>query len=201
MVTDDTELALRAAQGCVDSFAALAARHQVAIVHYAASMLGRGGRSRCDADDVAQQTFLRAQVEISTYRAEGPFAAWLFAIARRTCINHLRGERRRAVRQAAVWRGAVDPASGPLEVAATADDRRRLWDLARRTLPEPQFTAMWLHYVEGLPVVSVATVLERSAAAVKLLLLRGRRRLAPVVLDLAPASFKVSSDGGSTYGV
>jgi RNA polymerase sigma-70 factor, ECF subfamily len=193
MVTDDTELALRAAQGCVDSFAALAARHQVAIVHYAASMLGRGGRSRCDADDVAQQTFLRAQVEIATYRAGGPFAAWLFAIARRTCINHLRGERRRAVRQAAVWRGAVDLASGPLEVAAAADDRR--------TLPEPQFTAMWLHYVEGLPVASVATVLERSPAAVKLLLLRGRRRLAPVVFDLAPASFKLSSGGGSTYGV
>ena len=69
MVTDDTELALRAAAGCIGGFAALAARHQVAIVHYAASMLGRGGRSRCDAYDVAQQTFLRAQVEISTYRA------------------------------------------------------------------------------------------------------------------------------------
>lgn len=201
MDTDDAELALRAAAGCIDSFAALAARHQVAIVHYAASMLGRGGRSRCDAADIAQQTFLRAYVEIATYRAGGPFAAWLFAIARRTCLNHLRGERRRAVRQAAVWRGNVDPASGPLEAAAAAENRRRLWDLARRTLSEPQFTAMWLHYVEGLPVVGVATLLERSPAAVKLLLLRGRRRLAPMVFDLAPASFKLSSGGGATYGM
>jgi hypothetical protein len=41
---DDVELALRARAGCVESFAALAARHQVAIVHYVVWMLGRGRR-------------------------------------------------------------------------------------------------------------------------------------------------------------
>jgi RNA polymerase sigma-70 factor (ECF subfamily) len=194
--TDETELAMRARAGCAASFAALAARHQVAIVHYAAWMLGRGGRSRCDADDLAQQTFLRAFSEIGTYRAGGPFAAWLFAIARRTCLNHLRGERRRAVRQAVVRRGDVDPAPRPDEAAAAAEGRQRLWDLARRTLAEPQFTALWLHYVEGLPVAGIATVLERSPAAVKLLLLRGRRRLAPVVADLAPESFALPAGRG-----
>jgi len=199
MATDDTELALRARKGCVASFAALAARHQVAIVHYAAWLLGRGGRSRCDADDLAQQTFLRAFAEIGAYRAGGPFAAWLFAIARRTCLNHLRGERRRAARQAAVRRDEVDPAPRPDEAAAAAEDRRRIWELARRTLPEPQFTALWLHYVEGLPVAGIATVLERTPAAVKLLLLRGRRRLAPVVADLASESFALPASGEKTY--
>jgi len=192
--TDDTELALRARAGCAASFAALAARHQVAIVHYAAWLLGRGGRSRCDADDLAQQTFLRAFAEIGGYHAGGPFAAWLFAIARRTCLNHLRGERRRAARQAAVWRSAD-------EAAASAEDRRRIWELARRTLPEPQFTALWLQYVEGLPVAGIATVLERSPAAVKLLLLRGRRRLAPVVADLAREACALPGGGGTTHGI
>jgi RNA polymerase sigma-70 factor (ECF subfamily) len=199
--TDETELAMRARAGCAASFAALAARHQVAIVHYAAWMLGRGGRSRCDADDLAQQTFLRAFSEIGTYRAGGPFAAWLFAIARRTCLNHLRGERRRAVRQAVVRRGDVDPAPRPDEAAAAAEGRQRLWDLARRTLAEPQFTTLWLHYVEGLPVAGIATVLERSPAAVKLLLLRGRRRLAPVVADLAPESFALPAGGEKTHEI
>lgn len=199
--TDDAELALRARAGCVASFAALAARHQVAIVHYAAWLLGRGGRSRCDAEDLAQQTFLRAFAEIGGYHAGGPFAAWLFAIARHTCLNHLRGERRRAVRQAAARRGDVDPTPRPDEAAAAAEDRRRLWDLARRTLPEPQFTALWLHYVEGLPVAGIATVLQRSPGAAKLLLLRGRRRLAPVVADLAPESWAMPAGGGTTDGI
>jgi RNA polymerase sigma-70 factor (ECF subfamily) len=198
-VTDDAELALRARAGCVESFAALAARHQVAIVHYVAGMLGRGGRSRCDAEDLAQQTFLRAYSDLDTYRGDGPFAAWLFAIARRTCLNHLRGERRRVARQSVLRPGDVDPAPGPAALAAAADGRRRLWDIARRALPERQFTALWLHYVEALPVAAIATVLERTPAAVKLLLLRGRRRLEPFVAEFAPDSFVLSWSGESMH--
>lgn len=183
---EDAELALRARAGCAESFAALAARHQVAVVHYVAGMLGRGGGRRGDAEDVAQQAFLTGYRSIAEYRADGPFAAWLFAIARRTCLNHVRADRRRAARMAALRRGDVDPAPGPAELASAAEGRRRLWDIARRALPERQFTALWLHYVEVLPVAAIATVLERSPAAVKVLLLRGRRRLGPLLEEFGP---------------
>jgi RNA polymerase sigma-70 factor (ECF subfamily) len=184
---DDLVLAMRAQSGCITSFTTLAARYQVAIVHYVTGMLGRGGRSRCDAEDLAQQTFLRAYSEVDTYRGDGPFAAWLFAIARRTCLNHLRSERRRVARLATLRPGDVDPAPGPAALAAAADGRRWLWDIARRVLPERQFTALWLHYVEGLSVAAIATVLARSPAAVKVLLFRGRRRLEPLLMDWGPA--------------
>lgn len=199
VATDDVTLAMRARAGCGTSFSTLAARHQVAIVHYAASLLGRGGRTRCDAEDLAQQTFLQAYANLDAYRADGPFAAWLFAIARRICLNHLRGERRRAVRQAAVRPGDVDPAPRPDEAAVAAEGRRRLWDLARGSLPERQFTALWLHYVEALPVSGIATVLGRSPAAVKLLLLRGRRRLEPLLVEFVPESNVLPGDNGATH--
>jgi len=180
---DDAELVARARTGCLESFATLVARHQVAVVHYAEQLLGRlGGRpARCDAEDVAQQTFLSGFRDIRGHRSTGPFAAWLFAIARRTCLNHLRAERRRTDRVA-----RVPPPVGPSRpdaLAAAAEGRARLWDIARRELPERQFTALWLHYVEGLPAAAIALVLERSPAAVKLLLHRGRRRLGPLVAD------------------
>lgn len=180
----DAELVARARAGCLESFATLVARHQVAVVHYAEHLLGRwGGRSaRCDAEDVAQQAFLQGFRELRGHRSAGPFAAWLFAIARRTCLNHLRSERRQAERVARVA-PRVGPAR-PDELAAAAEGRVRLWDIARRELPERQFTALWLHYVEGLPVAAIALVLERSPAAVKLLLHRGRRRLEPLVAGL-----------------
>lgn len=197
-VTDDATLVIRARAGCGESFAALVARHQVAIVHYVGWMLGRGGRTRCDVEDLAQQTFLRAYRDLDAYRADGPFAAWLFAIARRTCLNHQRGERRRVARLATLRPGDVDPAPGPDEAAAAAEGRRLLWDVARRTLSERQFTALWLHYVEALPVSGIATVLERSPAAVKLLLHRGRRRLEPLLAEFAPASFALYR-GGETH--
>jgi RNA polymerase sigma-70 factor (ECF subfamily) len=197
---EDAELALRARAGCAESFAALAARHQVAIVHYAAWMLGRGGRARPDAEDLAQQTFLRAYRNLDAYRCDGPFAAWLFAIARRTCLNHLRAERRRAARLAAVRPDDVDSAPRPDDAAAAAEGRLRLWELARRTLPERQFTALWLHYVEALPVAGIAAVLERSPAAVKLMLLRGRRRLETVLAEFAPDSFALSGGREDRHG-
>lgn len=181
-MADDAALVARARAGCLESFATLVARHQVAVVHYAEHLLGRlgGRRARCDAEDVAQQTFLQGFRELRGHRADGPFAAWLFAIVRRTCLNHLRAERRRAAR---VTR--VTPPTGPArpdELAAAAEGRMRLWDIARRELPERQCTALWLHYAEGLPVAAIAVVLERSPAAVKLLLHRGRRRLEPFVV-------------------
>lgn len=179
---DDATLVDRARSGCLESFATLAARHQVAVVRYAEHLLGRlgGRRARCDAEDVVQQTFLRMFRALRGHRSDGPFAAWLFAIARRTCLNHLRAERRHADR---VTR--VTPRCGPArpdELAAAAEGRVRLWDIARRELPERQFTSLWLHYAEGMPVAAIAIVLERSPAAVKLLLHRGRRRLEPFVV-------------------
>lgn len=184
-MADDAALVARARAGCLESFATLVARHQVAVVHYAEHLLGRlgGRRARCDAEDVAQQTFLQGFRELRSHRAEGPFAAWLFAIARRTCLNHLRAERRRADRVAQVA-PRVGPAR-PDELAAAAEGRGRLWDIARNELPERQFTVLWLHYVESLPVAAIALVLERSPAAVKLLLHRGRRRLEPFVAGFA----------------
>lgn len=181
---DDVALVARARAGCLESFATLVARHQVAVVHYAEHLLGRrGGRpARGDAEDVAQQTFLQGFRELRGHRSSGPFAAWLFAIARRTCLNHLRAERRRAARVA-----RVEPRVGPAppdELAAAAEGRERLWDVARRELSERQFTALWLHYAEGMSVAAVAQVLVVSPAAIKVLLHRGRRRLGPCVAAL-----------------
>ena len=193
--TDDAELARRARAGCVASYAALAARHQVAVVHYVAGMLGRGGGRRGDAEDVAQQALLQGYRRVSEYRSDGPFAAWLFAIARRTCLNHVRADRRRAARLANLRPDAVDPTPGPAELAAAADGRRRLWEIARRTLPERQFTALWLQYVESLSVADIALVLGRSRAAVKVLLLRGRRRLEPLLAEFDPERFTAAGRG------
>lgn len=181
---DDVELVELAISGCEASLAALIARHQTAIVHYAAQILARGGR-RADAEDVAQETFIRACRSLGEYRSSGPFGAWLFAIARRTCLNHLRTERRHARRTAVV----ADRTSGiprPDDTAIAAEQRIRLWEVARETLPENQFTALWLRYVEEMPLTDIGGVLRRSPAAVKLLLVRGRRRLEPVLAEFAP---------------
>lgn len=182
---EDAVLVARARGGCAASAAHLVEIYQVPLVEYLGRLLVRAGpRARCDAEDVAQETFIRMLRGLDTVDPKAPFGAWLFTIARRTCLNHLRSERRHARRIAA--RASVpEPASrgGPLEAAVAAETRDRLWEVASRTLPKRQFTALWLRYVEEMPVAGIARAIGGTAAAVKLHLLRGRRRLEPALAD------------------
>ncbi len=176
----DATLARRAAAGCVESFTALARRHQSPVVHYVQRLAGRGG---VDADDVSQEAFLRAWRRIGDYDARWAFSTWLFTIARRTWLNAARANRRRRVRETAV---ATVDAGGrePWAAAVAEEEATRLWDVARAELKEREFTAVWLRYVEEKSMAEIAAVLGTPAATVKVILFRARRRLEPLVRDL-----------------
>ncbi|MFM7135540.1 MAG: RNA polymerase sigma factor [Planctomycetota bacterium] len=178
---DDAMLARRAAGGCVGSFSELARRHQVPVVHYVRHLAGRGG---FDADDVAQEAFLRAWRCIADYDPRYAFSTWLFTIARRTWLNQARAARRRRARETVV---AVPEAIGceAAAVAIATEQATRLWQVARCELSEREFTALWMRYVEDKPVAEIAVVLDKPAATVKVILFRARRRLEPFVRDLA----------------
>lgn len=51
-------------------------------------------RNRQDAEDMVQETFIRAYENLSKYHAEGRFKGWLFTIANRTCLNKLKRKNR-----------------------------------------------------------------------------------------------------------
>ena len=72
-------------------------------------------------------------------------------------------------------RQAVSPAAGPEQLAVAAEDRQRLWAAAARVLGEEEQTALWLHYVEQIPVEEIARVLDRSSAAVKTMMFRAAK--------------------------
>lgn len=178
--TDDATLACRAAAGCVESFAALARRHQVPVVHYVRRLAAHSG---IDADDVAQDAFLQAWRRIGDYDHRWAFSTWLFTIARRTWLNAVRACRRRRVREAAVATAGVggeEPSAGVI----AGERATRLWDVARAELKEREFTAVWLRYVEEKTMTEIAAVLDRPVATVKVMLFRARRRLEPLVQDL-----------------
>jgi|688.fasta_scaffold39853_4 RNA polymerase sigma-70 factor (ECF subfamily) len=177
---DDAALAVLAARGCTGSFAVLTARHHVAIVHYARRLLARRGgpRAGCDAEDVVQETFLRAWRELGRYDPRYTFSTWLFTIGRRACLNHLRGERRHADRLSRAARDRETDHAASISGDETAGGAANsLWGLAARTLSERQFTALWLRYVEEMPAAGIARVLASTTVGARLTLMRARRRL------------------------
>jgi RNA polymerase sigma-70 factor, ECF subfamily len=174
-VTDE-ELACRAQQGCADSFEQLMRRYQTPVLHF---LRHRG--LAADAEDATQETFLRAYRNLHRYSRRWAFSAWLFTIARRMGINHRR--RQRPVVDAAAVQAARSTEPGPCETLQVIENRRRLWDLAAGALSEEQTTALWLRYVEDMPLADISLVLGRSRTSLKILLFRARRKLLPVLAE------------------
>ena len=56
----------------------------------------------------------------------------------------------------------------------------------RGGLGEDELAALWLHYVDQLPVGEIAVVLDRSRVAVKTMMFRARKKLLPLVGELEP---------------
>jgi RNA polymerase sigma-70 factor (ECF subfamily) len=175
----DEDLAARAQIGCMESFEELLRRFQVPLLQFL-----RHVGPAADAEDVLQETFLRAYTRLHFYRADWRFATWLYTIARRASINYHRRPRAPADDEAV--RAAASGAAGPADAVAAADGRRYLWDAARRALGEDELAALWLHYVDEMPVGEIAAVLDRSRVAVKTMMFRARKKLLPLVGELAP---------------
>ena len=166
----EKELVVRAQQGCEPSFAELVARFQVPILRY----LQRRTSSPEDAEDIAQEVFVRAYQKLGRYNRNFPFRSWLFTIAHRLSINHYR----RFVRlhRPLFINQTVTP--DPAETLEFRENRKRLWDLAAVSLTESQWTSLWMFYVEEMSINEIGKMLSCSPAAAKALLHRARRKLA-----------------------
>jgi RNA polymerase sigma-70 factor, ECF subfamily len=184
----DEELACRAQQGCTASFEELARRLQVPLVHFLRMHAGPE-----DAEDLAQDALIRAYRKLDRYQPKWRFATWLFTIARRLSMNAAR--RRRPSLDCQALEHAHSPSPEPHELVAEADDRRRLWSLAAEVLTEQQLSAVWLFYVEQLPVKEVARIVGCSRVAVRALLFRARKRL---LESLPPGQSGKEGRGGAS---
>lgn len=166
----DVELALRVQQGSKACFAELANRFGPRLYNYFRQKV----QSREDCEDLVQDTLLKAFRNIHLYRERWAFTTWLFTIGTRKVVDHFRTNGR-AVRE--VIPDELFSYSQPGEKAELRDEAENLWRLARK-LPRKQYDALWLRYVEELPVKEIARILHVPRVQVKVLLFRARTRLA-----------------------
>lgn len=129
-----------------------------------------------DADDLAQETLIRAYEKLDLYDPQRPFTTWLYTIGKRLAVNRRDADRRRE-------RLAV-AAGGSGEVRTVAHEPADLWQRARRVLPDEQYRALWLRYVQGFSIAEIAGELGRSSVSTRVLLHRARKRL---VLEVEPS--------------
>lgn len=160
------ELAARARSGHRASFDELVVRLRPRLVAFLARRLTNAE----DAEDVAQETFLRAYDHLDRYDPSHSFATWLFSIGKNVAANHAISRSRRAAHELA---HAAHTGSPSEPVAASSD----VWERAAKILRPDAYRMLWLLYAQGLSVHEIATEFDRSVVAIKVMLFRARRRL------------------------
>lgn len=132
-------------------------------------------RNRADAEDVAQEAFVRAHHRFAGLRDRDRFRSWLVRLTWRMALDWKRGARRRDTREDAVARSS--PPVGNAEAEMVAHDRAtRLWT-AIDSLPERYRIVIVLAAMEGHSVREVAALLDVPSGTVKSRLFEARRQL------------------------
>lgn len=145
------------------------------------------------ADDLTQETLLRAQRSIGTWRSEATLRSWMYAIAVNVVRDHFRGLGRAP--DSTSLDGAVEQASpeeGPEQTLLESEMANCVDGYVSR-LPHMQHQVLALHDMAGLTHAEIATVLGVSAGNSRVLLHRGRAALRRMLEENCLLSF--SGDG------
>jgi RNA polymerase sigma-70 factor, ECF subfamily len=169
-LADDAALLAQLRAGDGPAFETLVTTYQHRVFGVALRMLG----SRAEAEDIAQETFLRAHRALGEFRGEARLGTWLYAIASRLCLNRLASAPRRHEQsdEAAVLRHAAESADAGAvleqrELAAALHD-------AIAALPEERRIVVVLRDLEGLDYEEIAEVLGLPLNTVRTRLHRAR---------------------------
>ncbi len=185
---DEYDFLLRAQRGDKHAFGELVRRQQSAVFNVAYRILGR----RRDAEDAAQEAFLRAYRALEQFDLERPFAPWVKRICVNVCLNWLEAQRIRPYDVAADLPHPSQEWSEDDQWARTnetpekiflEDERSRLLRQAIWSLP-PHFRAVIeLRHFQGLSYAAIGRVMDRPLSSVKSDLFRARKRLADLLAE------------------
>jgi RNA polymerase sigma-70 factor (ECF subfamily) len=191
-VKSDIDLMLAVQRGDDEAFSELVGRHRNAVVNLAYRYLS----NRADAEDLAQEVFLKVYRARARYKPQAKFTTWLYRIAANTCLNEVRNRKNRPTHRAA---GLHDAGGDESAAARVADDSRPAPEVAVETeelraqvraavddLPERQRLAILLNKFHGLGYEELAETMEMTVPGIKSLLVRARenvrRRIEPYLV-------------------
>lgn len=162
----------RVQAGEADAFAELVERHSRSVFRLAFRITG----NESDADEIVQETFMRAYREIHRYESRASFATWIHTIARNLALDTLRKNR---------------PGTAELELVSTAPTPERLAGSqllgeriaeALKGLSVYERAAFTLRHYEGVPLVEIGESLGLSENATKQSIFRAVKKLRRALL-------------------
>lgn len=161
---DDTELVTRARRGDADAYRDLVERYQMIAFRTAYVVCG----SAADAEEAAQDGFVKAHAALGRFRLGAPFRPWLLTIVANEARNRIRAGGRRAdlAVRAAQELSSGDAAPSPEAALIAAERRRQLLEAVESLAPDERLVVVCRYFLE-LSEEETAAVIGRRRGTVK----------------------------------
>lgn len=182
MQDSDSIWVARARRGDADAFSHLVETYQRPVFNLCYRMLNDAG----DAEDAAQETFLRAYKAMKDYDESRPFPTWLLSIAAHYCIDQMRKRRMAIVSlEDLPYMEISDDAPGPETTLSRREEQKRV-QLLLETLNPTDRVAVIMYYWYDFSYDEIGEALALSMSAVKSRLHRARLSMAQEWISQQP---------------
>ncbi|MBQ9249469.1 MAG: sigma-70 family RNA polymerase sigma factor [Oscillospiraceae bacterium] len=191
----------RVLDGDVNAFEDLVAAYEKNVYNLALRMTGNAQ----DAEDMAQEAFIKAYNSLPSFRGDSKFSVWLYRIVSNVCLDFLRKQNRRPASSLSqededgeeTQMDIPDESQSPeqlLERSLTQEAVQR----GLQSLSEEQRQILLLREIQGLSYEEIAETLDLEAGTVKSRIFRARKKLCAFLIadGNIPDSFASSKQGG-----
>ncbi len=175
---DEQQIIRSVQEGNHQAFSILVDKYRDVVFSIALKVL----RNREDAEEIAQETFIKAFQSIGTFKGKSKFSTWLYSITYNNCMSELRKKKMPFTSLEDLPRNeAPDVSIGD----SSEEIRVECLQKALKALPAHDYTLILLYYYEDQSVEEISTVTGLSESNVKVKLFRARKRLQTVMEDLS----------------
>jgi RNA polymerase sigma-70 factor (ECF subfamily) len=176
--TEDSVLVERTLQGNMQAYEGLIERYKHMVFTLAVKMM----RNREEAEELAQDTFLKAYRGLKSYQGGAKFSTWLYKITYNTCLDQLKKNKRNP--EATTLNDRVLEkqwvSGGILENLDCADRKYRI-GVAINKLSEEDAAIITMYYFDEMTLGEISEVVDLSTDVVKVRLFRSRKQLASLL--------------------
>ncbi|NQU54327.1 MAG: RNA polymerase sigma factor [Bacteroidetes bacterium] len=175
---DDIFYIEKVKSGHINYFSYIVARYQDIVFSIALKVL----RNREDAEEMAQESFIKAYNSLHTFKGTAKFSTWLYRITYNNCISEFRKKK-----QHFVSTSDIDVKDDTEELnldGIPAENRAKYVKAALEKLPEEEYTLVLLYYFEDQSIEKISKVTKLSESNTKVKLFRARKKLYTILKEM-----------------
>lgn len=175
---DELKIIEMVRQGNTNAFSYLVNQYQDVVFSIALKIL----KNRDDAEEMAQESFIKAYRSLSSFQGKAKFSTWLYSITYNTCISHARKKKvpYTQIDSLPVSYEESDDSFGDFP----EENRARYLEMALKQLPEEDYTLIVLYYYEDQSIDDICQITGLTESNAKVRLFRARKKLHAAMMEL-----------------